>query len=111
MDDDGGCVVIDGLGGNLVDSRCKMKMKFLDLVYVVVIIFVIVFGLFVAYQLIRKLLGGSWDVESLFLGLLMTNVGLVFTIAVSQIRLGAEFKFFQKQFGGLVNDLRRKNII
>ena len=88
-----------------------MRRKILDVVYMGVMIFVIVFGLFIAYQLIRRLLGGSWGVENLVLGLLMTLVGLVFIIAVSQVKLGIEFKFFRRQFGGLVNGLKRKGVM
>ena len=88
-----------------------MKRKILDIVYIGAMIFVIVFGLFIAYQLIRRLLGGSWGIEDLVLGLMMALVGLVFIIAVSQVKLGMEFKFFRRQFGGLVNDLKRKGVI
>ena len=56
---------------------------------------------------------GIWAVVSVLvvLGLLMALVGLVFIIAVSQVKLGMEFKFFRRQFGGLVNDLKRKGVI
>ncbi|MFH0712055.1 MAG: hypothetical protein V1889_03010 [archaeon] len=111
MDDDGGYVVVDSVDRNMVDNRREVRKRILDVVYIVAMIFVIVFGLFIAYQLIRRLLGGSWGVEDLVLGLLMALVGLFFIIAISQVKLGMEFKFFRRQFGGLVNDLKRKGVI
>ncbi len=51
----------------------------------------IIFGLFVAYQLLLKIIGGSWQTEALIIALLVTNIGLTFKLAVNFNKL--EFRF------------------
>ncbi len=43
------------------------------------------FGLFIAYQLIRKIFGGSWQAESLIIALLVLNLGII-------LRLSSKFE-------------------
>lgn len=50
-----------------------MKISWID-------ILLILFGLFLAYQLLRAILGGSWQTESLIIGLLLFNLGLTWKL-------------------------------
>ena len=37
-------------------------------------------GVFIAYQLLKKILGGSWQTESLIIGLLIFNLGITWRL-------------------------------
>jgi hypothetical protein len=50
-----------------------MKLKFFDVV-------LILFGLFVIYQILLKLFGGSWSVEAIIMALLIFNLGLTWRL-------------------------------
>ena len=52
-----------------------MKFKWID-------VFLIVFGLFLAYQIVRNILGGSWETESLIIGMLFVNMGLLWKLSL-----------------------------
>ncbi len=50
-----------------------MKLNWLD-------ILLILLGLFIAYQLLRAILGGSWQTESIIIALLIFNLGLTWRL-------------------------------
>ena len=52
-----------------------MKLNWLD-------ILLILLGLFIAYQLIKAILGGSWQTESIVIALLMFNLGLTYRLSI-----------------------------
>lgn len=61
-----------------------MKFDWFDII-------LILFGLFMAYQLLRIIVGGSWQMEALLIGLLMFNLGLTWKIAMKVIKLDVKF--------------------
>ena len=50
-----------------------MKIDWLEVV-------LIIFGLFIAYQLLKAILGGSWQTESLIIAFLVFNLGLTWKL-------------------------------
>ncbi|MBU3907267.1 MAG: hypothetical protein KKA64_03375 [Nanoarchaeota archaeon] len=62
-----------------------MKLKWVD-------ILLILLGLFIAYQLLRAILGGSWQTESLIIALLMFNLGLTWKLSIGFERLNMKFE-------------------
>ena len=62
-----------------------MKLSWFD-------ILLILFGLFIAYQLLRKILGGSWQFESLIITLLVFNLGIMWKLNNSFWRLDSKFQ-------------------
>ena len=50
-----------------------MKLNWLD-------ILLILLGLFIIYQLVKKLFGGSWQTESIIISLLIFNLGLTWRL-------------------------------
>ena len=50
-----------------------MKLNWID-------ILLILFGLFIIYQLIRKIIGASWQAESLIIALLIFNLGITWKL-------------------------------
>jgi len=52
-----------------------MKLNWIDIV-------LILLGLFIAYQLLRAIFGGSWQAESLVIALVIFNLGLSWRISM-----------------------------
>lgn len=50
-----------------------------------------VFGLFIAYQILRFIFGGGWQMESLIIALLVTGFGLLWKINISILKLENKF--------------------
>ena len=80
--------------------------KSMNIVGVLLIIFLILFGLFIAYQIILKIFGGSWETESIIIALLVFNLGLSFTTTFSLVRLNSDHNHLEKKFGYLVKDFK-----
>lgn len=62
-----------------------MKLSWIDLI-------LILLGLFIAYQLIKAILGGSWQTESLIIALLVFNLGIVWKLNTSIWQLKSKFE-------------------
>ena len=45
-------------------------------------IILILFGLFLAYQIFLKIIGGSWQTEAIMIALLIFNLGLTWKITL-----------------------------
>ena len=52
-----------------------MKLGWIDII-------LILFGLLIAYQLMRAILGGSWQTEGLIIALLLFNLALTYKLNV-----------------------------
>ena len=61
-----------------------MKLDWFDII-------LIIFGLFIAYQLLRVILGGSWQFESLIIAFLVFNFGILWKINNNLWRLDSKF--------------------
>ena len=61
-----------------------MKLNWIDSL-------LILFGLFIAYQLLRAILGGSWQTEGLIIALLVFNLGMTWKLTISSIKLNMKF--------------------
>jgi len=48
-----------------------MKIKLEDLIKISLLLFAV----YIIYQIIRKILGGSWSIEQIILSLLVLNIG------------------------------------
>jgi hypothetical protein len=55
-----------------------VKMEKNEILQTILKIFLIVLGIILIYQLIKKILGGSWDIEPLILTLVVVNLGHAF---------------------------------
>ncbi|MAF50714.1 MAG: hypothetical protein CMH64_01355 [Nanoarchaeota archaeon] len=55
-------------------------------------VILILFGLFIAYQLLRIILGGSWQTESVILAFLIFNLGLTWKINSGFGKLNAKLE-------------------
>jgi len=52
-----------------------MKFRWVDLL-------LILLGIFIAYQLLRAILGGSWQIETIIIALLIFNLGLTWKLSL-----------------------------
>ena len=85
-------------------------MKLIDAIILGIEMFAIAFGLFMAYQILRKILGGSWGVENLIIGLVMANITMTVGFAVKNskdiMRVSSDLKHLTKQFNSLAHDFK-----
>ena len=94
-----------GLTNNLAYNKDDMS-RIIEIIQTVVIIFLILFGIFAAYQIVRKLIGGSWDTEDIILALLIFNIRFSFTIALNQMKSSSDHNYLKHQFGCLAKDFK-----
>ncbi len=71
-------------------------------------IILFLFGLFILFQLLRKISGGSWSTEDIMLALLIFNLGAVFTIGMVVVQLRSDLDHLNNQFRSLANDFKNK---
>jgi len=81
--------------------------KFTDNIQLIMIILLIIFGLFLAYQIILKILGGSWSTENIIIAFLVFNIGLAFTIAFNLAQLRSDHNHLARQFYHLAKDFKK----
>ncbi|MAH45708.1 hypothetical protein CMI37_07750 [Candidatus Pacearchaeota archaeon] len=62
-----------------------MKLDWIDSI-------LILFGLFIAYQLLRAILGGSWQTEGLIIALLVFNLGLTWKLSLNVMKSNMKFE-------------------
>ncbi|MAG02837.1 hypothetical protein CMI42_05865 [Candidatus Pacearchaeota archaeon] len=86
--------------------------KLLDVLHLTFLLLTIIFGLFILYQVILKILGGSWTTEAVIISLLTILISVVFTIAVHQVRFGADYNYFKRNMNHFSKDFKefRKDI-
>lgn len=77
-----------------------------DILQFILTIVLVVFGLFLAYQIILKILGGSWSTENIIIAFLVFNIGLTFTIAFNLAQLRSDHNHLSKQFYFLAKDFK-----
>ena len=85
-------------------------MKADDLLMLLLRLFIITFGLFIAYQIIRKLLGGSWNGQDIITALVMAHitltVGALVTTTKSLTRISSDLRHLTRQFNSLATDFK-----
>lgn len=69
-------------------------------------IILILFALYLIVQILRKLFGGSWTIEDIILGLIILNLGSIFTLGVMFAQLKSDHDHLRAQFGSLANDFK-----
>ena len=62
-----------------------MKLTWID-------ILLILFGLFIAYQLLLAIFGGSWESETLIIAFLVFNMGLIWKLNTNIWKLNGKFE-------------------
>ena len=83
-----------------------MQKKTFDRIQLISVIILLILGLFLIYQIIRKIFIGSWSTEDIILTLLIFNLGCVFTIILNLARLNSDHYYLRGQFYHLVKDFK-----
>lgn len=80
--------------------------KNLEIIQLISIILLILFGFFILYQIIRKIAGGSWSTENIIVSLLIFNIGLSFTVAIGLAKINSDHEYLSNQFKHLASDFK-----
>lgn len=83
-------------------------VKFIDLIQIIIIILLIIFGIFVFYQITLKIIGGSWTTEAIIISLLMFNITFSVSIALNIIKFNTDYNYFKKIIYREVRDIKSK---
>jgi len=82
------------------------KLKINEKIEKAIAIFVILFGLYILIQILRAIFGGSWTTEDLIIGLLIFNLGSIFTVVISVAQLKSDHNHLKGQFRSLASDFK-----
>ncbi|MFH0978311.1 MAG: hypothetical protein V1837_03330 [Candidatus Woesearchaeota archaeon] len=66
----------------------------------------IIFGIFLIYQIARLLLGGSWSTEELIVALLVLSLTMTFQLAKKVESMSADMRNFKNSFKALATDFK-----
>ncbi len=72
----------------------------------VIVTFLVIFGLFLLFQIVKKMFGGSWTTEDIILGLLVFNLGCLFTVGILVAQLKSDHSHLKGQFKSLATDFK-----
>ena len=64
------------------------------------------FGLYLLIQMLKAILGGSWNIEDIILGLLVLILGSIFTMGMMLAQLRSDHNHLKGQFKSLANDFK-----
>ena len=81
--------------------------RFLECLQKTFEIVLIIFGLFLAYQVLLKILGGSWGAEQIITALVVFNLGLTFTLATVVFGMKSDVGHLTHQFRALATDFKQ----
>ncbi|MFA5173666.1 MAG: hypothetical protein WC438_00630 [Candidatus Pacearchaeota archaeon] len=91
---------------NMAYNQINIKNKSLDFIQIILILIMFIFGILIIYQLIKKILGGSWNSEDIIVALLIFNLGCLFTIILNLAKLNSDHEHLEKQFYYLAKDFK-----
>ncbi len=70
-------------------------------------IVLIIFSLFIIYQIIRKILGGSWETQDILIAAVVLIIGFMFNITIKLTRLESNFNNLKSGFLHLAKDFKQ----
>ncbi len=71
------------------------------------VVLLVVFALIIIYQIIKKVLGGSWQAEDIIIALLMFNLSAVFTLGIILAKSTSNQKYLSLRFNHLAKNFRK----
>ncbi len=80
--------------------------KITEIFNIIIIIALIILGVFIAYQIILKILGGSWQTEDIVVTLLILQLGFIFGIAIKLTKIESNFNNLKNSFCSLASDFK-----
>lgn len=82
----------------------KERPKILSIILYVLLI---LFSIFIIYQLIIKILGGSWETQDIIIALLILIIGFIFNITVKLTKIETNFNNLKNSFCNLAKDFKQ----
>ena len=70
-------------------------------------IFLTAFAVYLIYQILKRILGGSWALESIILGILFLNTAVLISLAMLFMELKSDHKHLKHSFHNLATDFKR----
>lgn len=83
-----------------------MARKVIDILEIIIYLFLIGLAIFIIYQLIRKILGGSWETPDIMVALLIMTIGIVFNTALKLSKVETRLNNLSKGFHCLAGDFK-----
>ena len=80
-----------------------MNTKILKLIQISLIIF----GIFLLIQILKKVFGGSWSTEDIVVALLLFNTSIIFTSTIILVQLRSDQRYLRKDVEILIKDLNK----
>lgn len=79
-----------------------MKKEILMIIEVIICLF----GLYILYEILRKMSGGSWGIQEMIFGLTVLTLGFVFHLAMSLSEVKTDVHHLRAQFHSLATDFK-----
>ncbi|MBU0757318.1 MAG: hypothetical protein KKF44_04580 [Nanoarchaeota archaeon] len=84
-----------------------IKKKSIDIIEVFLYFFLLLFGIFIGYQIGRIILGGSWVAEDVIIALLVFTLGITLMILRRSDGNFHKIEYLQKSFNSLARDYKQ----
>ncbi len=81
-------------------------IKTKDVLNIFLYILLIIFSVYIIYQLILKIFGGSWQTEDIVIALLILIIGSVLNITIKLAKLETNFSNLKTSFCSLAKDFK-----
>jgi len=72
--------------------------KLSEIIKILFYILLLLFAIFMIYQIIIKILGGSWETQDIIVALLVLMMGFLFNITVKVTKLESNFNNLKNSF-------------
>lgn len=69
-------------------------------------ILLIIFAVFIIYQIIIKILGGSWELQDIVIALLVLIIGFLFNLTIKLTKLESDFNNIKSSFCNMAKDFK-----
>ena len=100
-------IINNNLFNNLVDYKknwcLKMNIKIIRIIQLALIIF----GAYILFQILKKILGGSWSTEDIVVALVLFNTGIIFSIIIMLVQLRSDQRYLRRDLEILIRDFRK----
>jgi len=81
--------------------------KLSEIIKILFYILLLLFAIFMIYQIIIKILGGSWETQDIIVALLVLMMGFLFNITVKVTKLESNFNNLKNSFCSLAKDFKQ----
>ena len=72
----------------------------------IIYIFLIIFAVFIIYQVILKISGGSWELQDIVIALLILILGFLFNLTIKITKLEGNFNNLKDSFCNMAKDFK-----